>query len=117
MTFEVNAVKLTISVLIFISGLFGVLSPRLFNPFGTKISYANLISCGVLISAGLVHLLGDATEALNDSPLPKLEGGTDYIFHIFFVHYPLIYDSKNGSNIPTQTTYSICSFRHISCIL
>ena len=72
---ESDSLKLTLAVMIFVFGVSGVLTPRLFDPFGTKISYANLMSCGVIISAALVHLLDDATQTLNTAPLPKLSGG------------------------------------------
>ena len=75
MAIDGNTLKLTLAILILFSGLAGVITPRLFDPFGAKISYANLVSCGVIISAGLVHLLGDATDALNSAPLPKTAGG------------------------------------------
>ena len=56
--------------IILLTGLFGVLSPRLFKPYGNKLSYASLFSSGILLSAAVVHLLGDASEGLSESPLP-----------------------------------------------
>mmetsp|Transcript_16334 Transcript_16334/g.25124 ORF Transcript_16334/g.25124 Transcript_16334/m.25124 type:complete len:422 (-) Transcript_16334:93-1358(-) len=61
---ELLDIKIALTVCIFFFGIAGGLTPRLFDPFGSKLSYANLISCGVLISAALVHLLSDASITL-----------------------------------------------------
>eukprot|EP01083_Nonionella_stella_P167841 565078_1 len=80
---------------IFCSGLFGVLSPRLFRPYGSKLSYASLFSSGILLSAAIVHLLGDADKNLSNSPLPDfpwayflcgLSFYLLYFFERFFLH-------------------------------
>ena len=87
---EGDSLKLTLSVFIFLFGVSGVLTPRLFDPFGSKITYSNLVSCGVIISAALVHLLNDATTTLNAAPLPKVSGGNKLLFflslHCVHVH-------------------------------
>ena len=70
--------KIFFIVVIFVCGWFGVLSPRCFDPFGKRLTYGNLFSSGVLMSAALVHLLGDATGDLEDSPLPKTADGESY---------------------------------------
>eukprot|EP01084_Bolivina_argentea_P144042 252820_1 len=81
---------------IFCSGLFGVLSPRLFRPYGSKLSYASLFSSGILLSAAIVHLLGDADKSLSNSPLPDfpwayflcgLSFYLLYFFERFFIHF------------------------------
>ena len=56
---KITEAKITLTILIFIFGMSGVLTPRLFNPFGRKISYLNLIACGVITSTALIHLLSD----------------------------------------------------------
>ena len=72
---DITTLKIALTILIFLFGVFGILTPRLFNPFGSKISYANLIACGVIISAALVHLLSNASQNLLIAPLPKSDGG------------------------------------------
>ena len=76
--FSGDNLKIFFIVVIFVCGWFGVLSPRCFDPFGKRLTYGNLFSSGVLMSAALVHLLGDATGDLEDSPLPKTADGESY---------------------------------------
>ena len=73
-----NSVKIFFIIVIFLCGWFGVLSPRCFDPFGKQITYGNLFSSGVLLSASLVHLLADATRDLEGSPLPTNANGESY---------------------------------------
>ena len=77
--------KLALSILILVSGICGVLTPRLFDPFGAKLSYANLVSCGIVLSAGLVHLLGDASESLRSAPLPTTHEGLLPIYSLMWI--------------------------------
>eukprot|EP01083_Nonionella_stella_P024941 68689_1 len=71
-------IKTILIILIFLFAIIGVLTPRLFDPFGAKISYANLVACGVIISAALVHLLSEASIRLYSAPLPTSSGGNPY---------------------------------------
>eukprot|EP01084_Bolivina_argentea_P152133 265431_1 len=81
---DLRTLKITLTILIFLFAICGVLTPRLFNPFGSKISYANLLSCGVIIAAALVHLLSAASIGLMSSPLPKASGDEPYPWSYFF---------------------------------
>lgn len=76
-----DGIKITLAVFIFIFGACGVLSPRCFNPFGDNLSYANLLSCGVIIAASVVHLLPDASKALMSESFPW----AFFIFGISFI--------------------------------
>ena len=78
-----DAIKIVLTCLIFLFAMCGILTPRLFNPFGKKLSYANLIACGVIISAALVHLLSDASQTLYNAPLPKTNNGKPYPWSYF----------------------------------
>eukprot|EP01084_Bolivina_argentea_P089966 162192_1 len=101
--------KATMICIIFCSGLFGVLSPRLFRPYGSKLSYASLFSSGILLSAAIVHLLGDASEALSESPLPDFPwayffcGLSFYLLYFFerwFIHFLVHTNSHSGHKEP-----------------
>eukprot|EP01084_Bolivina_argentea_P172495 298811_1 len=67
---NLHSFKQIMVFVIFLFGFIGVISPRLFNAYGSNLSYASLFSSGVLLSAAMVHLLGDAADGLADSPLP-----------------------------------------------
>ena len=60
MVVDLKALKISLIIIIFVSGILGVLAPRAFQPFGSWLSIASLLSSGVLLAAALVHLLGDA---------------------------------------------------------
>ena len=62
---SILVLKIALTVFIFIFGASGLLTPRLFNPFGDTLSYANLVSAGVILSAAMVHLLSDASSKLS----------------------------------------------------
>ena len=82
-TDDTTVSKIVLTILIFLFGMSGVLTPRLFDPFSTKISYLNLTACGVIISAALVHLLSDASETLYNAPLPKISENHPYPWSYF----------------------------------
>ena len=85
MNVNITTLKISLIIIIFFSGVFGVLSPRLFKPFGSRLAYASLLSSGVLLSAALVHLLGDAADGISESsPLPKTADGDAYPWAYFF---------------------------------
>eukprot|EP00483_Globobulimina_turgida_P012238 UN12260 len=113
---DIKTLKISLIVIIFISGIFGVLSPRLFKPFGSRLSYASLLSSGVLLAASLVHLLGDAADGLESSPLPKTSDGdafpwayffcglSFYFLYFFerFVLHALVHNTHHSHNIPVH---------------
>ena len=86
----VQGVKIASTVLIFFSAFCGVLTPRLFNPFGNKMTYGNLLAAGVLISGGFVHLLSDASNSLEHSPLPKAAFNQPYPWAYFICALTLL---------------------------
>eukprot|EP00486_Rosalina_sp_Unknown_P009536 CAMPEP_0201590666 /NCGR_PEP_ID=MMETSP0190_2-20130828/180542_1 /ASSEMBLY_ACC=CAM_ASM_000263 /TAXON_ID=37353 /ORGANISM="Rosalina sp." /LENGTH=413 /DNA_ID=CAMNT_0048047309 /DNA_START=14 /DNA_END=1255 /DNA_ORIENTATION=- len=81
---DLKSLKISLIIIIFCSGVFGVLSPRLFKPFGSRLSYASLLSSGVLLAAALVHLLGDAADGLESAPLPKTADGDPFPWAYLF---------------------------------
>lgn len=63
------------------------MSPRLFKPYSSRLSYASLFSSGVLMAAASVHLLGDAAEGLSESPLPDFPWAYFFCFTSFYFLY------------------------------
>eukprot|EP01084_Bolivina_argentea_P267282 453661_1 len=118
MKVDIETLKISLIIIIFFSGIFGVLSPRLFKPFGSRLSYASLLSSGVLLAASLVHLLGDAADGLESSPLPKTSDGDAfpwayflcgtsfyflYFFERFVIHALAHHDHDHTSNTPSKS--------------
>ncbi len=86
MKVKIETLKISLIVIIFFSGIFGVLSPRLFKPFGSRLSYASLLSSGVLLAASLVHLLGDAADG-DAFPCAYFVCGASFYFLYFFERF------------------------------
>lgn len=64
---SIRNIKVILLVLIIIFSVSGVLSPRLFKINNRKITYASLCLSGVLFSAGIVHLLSESVQSVNES--------------------------------------------------
>lgn len=90
--------------------------PRCFDPFGHNLSYANLTSCGVIIAAALVHLLGDASEGdLNENyPWSYVICGLSFIslfaFERLLIHTML--HKEDDSSTPGTANHDHGAHRH-----
>ena len=91
MTETLDAIKIVLTIVIFLSAFTGVLTPRLFNPFGNKLSYANIMAAGVLVSGGFIHLLPDASDALKDAPLPKAAFNQPYPWSYLISSFTMLF--------------------------
>jgi len=102
--------KVGLMVCIFTFGCCGILTPRCFDPFGDSLSYANLVSCGVIISAALVHLLSDASKgAISESyPWSYFICGLSFIslfaFERLLIHTFLHKKHHRPSAMPMERT-------------
>ena len=98
--------KAVMICIIFLSGLGGVMSPRLFRPYSSRLSYASLFSSGILMAAAIVHLLGDSAEGLSESPLPDFPwayffcGTSFYLLYFFerWIIHLIAHNHKKNDN-------------------
>ena len=111
---NLTAFKGVMIAVIFMSGLFGVLSPRLFKPYSSRLSYASLFSSGILLSAALVHLLFDASQGLAESfdfPFAFFFCGLSFYFLYFFERWVihLLAHSHSGHHKKNPKEVSLLS--------
>jgi len=96
--------KVIIMLAIFLSGFLGVMTPRVFDPFGKRLSLANLLSSGVLLSAAMIHLLPDSASNLNLKSIPGSTYPYGYLccaasFYILFIVERLIIEIQMHKTI------------------
>ena len=111
--------KIILMLCIFVSGLCGIVTPRCFDPFGDNISYANLVSCGVIMAAALVHLLPDASKGAISASYPwsYVIFGASFIglfsFERILIHTLLHRQHHHPADVPMERT-SLTHHTHTS---
>ena len=112
-------IKLLFAAVIFVSGLGSTLCPLLLaNKSEAFFSVGNMISCGVLLSAGLCHQLADSVGTLQDNEvLPFFLCGLTFLLfmtleeavHLFLAadHSGHAHTHTNGLMMPVDTMNSL----------